>query len=108
MSCYQKSSFDSMVYVSIIGLDKQCEVYFQTLKVQESWQKMRWPVLLQCKCGNKGKIQKKVLVLKPNRFWIHHAILMLPKDIKKKIKKKSNFDEFEMIFKSNRILWYFQ
>ena len=29
---------------------------------------------------------------------------MLPKDIKKKIKKKSNFDEFEMIFKSNRIL----
>ena len=36
MSCYQKSSFDSMVYVSIIGLDKQCEVYFQTLKVQEN------------------------------------------------------------------------
>ena len=25
-----------MVYVSIIGLDKQCEVYFQTLKVQEN------------------------------------------------------------------------
>ena len=36
MSCYQKSSFDSMVYVSIIGLDKPCEVYFQTLKVQEN------------------------------------------------------------------------
>ena len=29
---------------------------------------------------------------------------MLPKDIKKKIKKKNNFDEFKMIFNSNRIL----
>lgn len=29
---------------------------------------------------------------------------MLPKDIKKKIKKKNNFDESEMIFKSNGIL----
>ena len=44
------------------------------------------------------------MVLKLNRFWMQHAILMLPKDIKKKIKKKNNFDEFEMIFKSNRIL----
>ena len=36
MSCKQKSFFGSMIYVSIIGLDKQCEVYFQTLKVQEN------------------------------------------------------------------------
>ena len=91
-----------MVYVSIIGLDKQCEVYFQTLKVQENDEMTSFTRILNVEIKERSK--KKVLVLKPNRFWIHHAILMLPKDIKKKIKKKNNFDEFEMIFKSNRIL----
>ena len=54
----------------------------------KSSRKLTENAMISFKWGNKGKIQKKVLVLRPNRFWMHHAILMLPKDIKKKIKKK--------------------
>ena len=39
-----------------------------------------------------------VLFLKPNRFLIHHVIIMFPKYIEKEIQKKNNFDDVEMMF----------